>query len=168
MADYYTPTVVQQPLPLADMTSLEKLLLVAIFETEERDTESNGRTLYCYASESVNDFPSLDAAEVRDALKHGSEIPSRLYDLVKKQAAEIAADKADFELDLTIDGFEFILQDILRRSKDLRYISVTSAFTCSKMLADEFGGTVTLITPDKILSTSTDAILEKWLADAFP
>ena len=27
---------------------------------------------------------------------------------------------------------------------------------------------LTLITPDEILSMSTNAILEKWLADAFP
>ena len=168
MADYHTPTVVQQPLPLADMTSLEKLVLEAIFETEEMETEEHGRALYCFAYESVNDFPSFDAAEVRDVLKHGAEVPSRLYDLVKTQAAAMGADEVRFDLDLTADGFEFILQDILRRSKALTWISIASAFTCSKMRPDGFAGMVTLILRDAILSTSTNAILEKWLADAFP
>jgi hypothetical protein len=163
MADYFTPTVVQQTLPLADMTSLEKLVLKVIFETEEIDGQ-----LYCFASESVSDFPSLDAAEVRDALKHANGIPSRLRDLVKTQADALGDGEKTLDLDLTAEGFEFILQDILKRSETLNHISVTSAFTCSKMRPDGFGGMVTLITPDEILSMSTNAILEKWLAYACP
>ncbi len=161
MADYFTPTVVQQGLPLADMTSLEKLVLKAIFDTEEEVGE-----LYCYASESVGDFPSLDAAEVRDALKQASGIPSRLYDLAKAQADALGDGEKTLDLDLSVEGFEFILQDILKRSDTLNHISVTAAFTCSKMRPDGFGGMVTLIVPDEILSLSTNAILEKWLAYA--
>ena len=38
MADYYTPTVIQQSIPDADMTPLELLLLSHIFDAE-RDSD---------------------------------------------------------------------------------------------------------------------------------
>ena len=44
----------------------------------------------------------------------------------------------------------------------------TAAFTCSKMRPDGFGGMATLITAKEIISESTNGLLEKWLADAFP
>jgi hypothetical protein len=163
MADYYTQTVVHQTLPFACMTSLEKLVLSTMFETEEIDGG-----LYCFSTERVDDMPSLDLAEVRDALKHAKDIPSRLYDLVKAKADTLSAEASELELDLSVDSFEFILQDILRRSEALPHISITAAFTCSKMRPDGFGGMVTLITPEEIRSTSTGDILEDWLADKFP
>ncbi len=168
MADYYSPTVVQQPLPLEDITPLEKLVLTAIFETEELETEQNGRALYCFASENVDVYTFLDAAEVREALEQSSSMPSRLYDLLRAQADHAAEGQSDFALDLSVDGFDFILQDILRRSKSLNYISVATAFTCSKIHPNAFGGIVALITPEEIRSESTSEILERLLADAFP
>ena len=39
MADYFTPTVIQQTILDADMTPLERLLLSHIFESE-RDNDS--------------------------------------------------------------------------------------------------------------------------------
>ena len=163
MADYYTQTVVHQTLPLACMTSLEKLVLSAMFETEEIDGG-----LYCFASTNIDDMPSLDLAAVRDALKHSEGISSRLHDLVKAEVDGKSEDETEFDLDLSVESFEFILQDILRRSETLTHISITAAFTCSKMRPDGFGGMVTLITPEKIRSTSTGDILEDWLADKFP
>ncbi len=163
MADYYTPTVIQQILPFACMTSLEKLALSAIFETEEIDGG-----LYCFSSEGINDRHSLDLAEVRDGLKHGDAIPSRLYDRVKDEAGKLGPGATALELDLSVEGYEFILQDILRRSDSMTHISVMAAFTCSKMRPDGFGGMVTLITREDIRSTSTTAILEQRLTDAFP
>ncbi len=71
------------------------------------------------------------------------------------------------DLDLSLAGYEFILQDILKRSQMLTHISITAAFTCTKMRPDGFGGMVTLITTEEILSTSTNEILEKWLRDEF-
>src|SRR5216684_4427044 len=39
-------------------------------------------------------------------------------------------------LDLSGSSWEFFLQDIVRRSKTLTYISVVTSFTCSKMRPD--------------------------------
>jgi len=39
MADYHTPTVVQQTIPNDDMTPLERLLLTNIFDADDIDGE---------------------------------------------------------------------------------------------------------------------------------
>jgi hypothetical protein len=163
MADYFASTVVQPDIPLADMTPLERLVLEALFEHEiSRDAA------YFFASDGVNDYPSLPIAALRDAWAQADGTPSRLHDLVTKQLAKTAADAEDFDLDLSVDGCDFILQDIVRRSTSLSHVSVTAAFTCSKMRPDGFGGMATLITAKEIISESTNGLLEKWLADAFP
>src|SRR5271157_4541321 len=124
MADYFTPTIIEPPLPLADMTPLEKLVLGAVFETRETATG-----LHCHAWEGVNDFPSLPIAALRDAWAQADGTPSRLHDLVTEHLAETGADAEAFELDLSVDGYECILQDIVRRSETLTHVSVVAAFT---------------------------------------
>ena len=118
--------------------------------------------------EGVNDCPSLPIAALRDAWAQADGTPSRLHDRVTEQLAETAADAEAFDLDLSVDGYEFILQDIVRRSETLTHVSIDAAFTCSKMRPDGFGGMATLITAKEIISESTNHLLEKWLADAFP
>ena len=44
MADYLTPTVVQQTIPLADMTPLERLILTNVFESGEKASISFRRS----------------------------------------------------------------------------------------------------------------------------
>ena len=161
MADYFTPTVIEQPLPLADITPLERLVLGAIFETDK--TEEG---LSCFAPGSVDDCPLLSVGPLRDAWAQADGTPSRLHDLVTGQLAETAADAQ--VLDLSVDGYAFILQDIVRRSDTLTHVSIEAAFTCSKMRPDGFGGMATLITAEDIISETTTGLLEKWLADAFP
>ena len=163
MANYYTHTVLHQDLPLADITPLEKLVLAEVFETQEHDGK-----LACFAWDGVNDVPSLPAAAARNSLAHGKDVPSRLRDLVAKKIEDVPSGEETFDLDLSVEGYEFILQDIVRRSATLTHVSLATAFTCSKMRTDGFGGMVTLITPDEILSESTDGLLERWLANAFP
>ena len=163
MATYYTHTILHQDLPLADITPLEKLVLCAVLETYEHDGK-----LSCFASESVNGVPSLATAAVREALALANGQASRLNDLVAQKIEDVAAEAETFDLDLSVEGYAFILQDIVRRSATLTHVSLATAFTCSKKRTDGFGGMVTLITPDDILSESTDCLLERWLADAFP
>jgi hypothetical protein len=58
------------------------------------------------------------------------------------------------------------LQDIVRRSKTLSYISVVTSFTCSKMRPDGFGGMAVLITPDAIVGKSTGDFLQDMIEEA--
>jgi hypothetical protein len=162
MADYFTSTVVQADIPIADMTPLERLVLGAIFDIEE-----SGSAVYFFARDGINDCPSLPIAALRDAWARADGTSSRLHDRVTEQLAETAADAEAFELDLSVDGYAFILQDIVRRSTTLSHITVEAAFTCSKMRPDGFGGMAMLVTKEAIISESTTGLLEKWLADAF-
>ena len=63
MADYYSPTVIQPPIPVAAMTPLERLLLENIFSAEPV-----GDDLYFYAEEGPLDFVALSRAEIEEAL----------------------------------------------------------------------------------------------------
>ena len=68
-----------------------------------------------------------------------------------------------FPLRLMVPGFEGIFQDVVKRSA-LDYIEVESAWSCSKMLSDGFGGSATLITAGDIEHMSTSDFLEQAIA----
>jgi len=163
MADYYTPTVVQQTIPPAAMTPIETLILRRIFDSETIDGN-----LYFFSECGPDDAPRFDPAELRQALEQSKEIPSSIYGAIKDKLASADPSAGEIELDLSIASWECIFQDIVKRSPALSYISVVASFICMKMRPDGFGGMVTLITAQTILVASTGAILEKWLAEQPP
>ena len=71
----------------------------------------------------------------------------------------------DDYMDIDASAFEWveILQDIVRRSTTVDYVTVVSAFTCSKMRPDGFGGMAMLITPERIFCKSTEEMLGDFL-----
>lgn len=162
MADYHTPTVVEPLIPACDVTPLERLLLEDVFDVDE---EVGG--LYLCHAIGTNDYPEADRAAVERALAESRGFDSRINAHV---AAVLAAAPTDdpvlIELDRVGACPDVILQDIVRRSPTLRYVTVTCAFTCSKMRMDGFGGAVTLITPDAILSKSTTDMLGELMDQA--
>jgi hypothetical protein len=64
MADYFSPTVIQPTIPVADITPLERLLLSHIFNAEP----DGGEGLYFYADEGPADMIWLDRARIEAAL----------------------------------------------------------------------------------------------------
>lgn len=54
----------------------------------------------------------------------------------------------------------------MRRSPDLDHLTVTMAFTCSKMRSDGFGGLAMLITATAVRSESTNALFERFYTEA--
>lgn len=74
----------------------------------------------------------------------------------------------DIDVDLTDPdaGWDRMFQDIVRRSAAIDEIVVTTAFTCTKMRPDGFGGSVMLITVDAIRYRSTTDILEEFRIEA--
>ena len=171
MADYHAPTVIQQTIPKGDVTPLERLLLGHIFDAEE-----HGDTLYYYAETGPCDCLTLPLAELRAAFA-ASDVSSTATIFIAARLKGVDADDTSIELDLsgTFPGsgqgpagglaWEFILQDIVRRSSTLDHIAVISAFTCTKMRSDGFGGMAVLITADTIKGKSTNDILEEFLAE---
>jgi len=160
MADYHSPTVVQPTIPDRDMTPLERLLLSHIL-----DCEPDGDGFYFYSETGPNDGIELPLDELRTALSASDGVPSTAYDYVIERLALAGADDTYIEIDLSGTSWEFILQDIVCRSRTLDHITVVSAFTCTKMRPDGFGGMAVLITADAIKGKSTHDILEDFLAE---
>ena len=157
MPDYLTPTVIQPAIPIADITPLERLLLSHVFNAERQ-----GERLYFYADEGPADRIWLDRARLEAALAQ-SRIDGTAATLVIEHLARIPADNVEIELDFGDRSWEAIFQDIVRRSPSLRYVTAVSAFTCSRMRPDGFGGRAVLITADTVMGKSTSDIVADFL-----
>ncbi|OYV48243.1 MAG: hypothetical protein B7Z77_10870 [Acidocella sp. 20-58-15] len=160
MADYFSPTVIPEIIPNADMTELELLLLSQMF-----DAESDGDGTYFHSWQGPSDLILVNRAELIVALDAASNSDSQVRNYVEQKLKNGAADDTSVELDMSGLSWEVILQDIVRRSAKFRYITVTTAFTCSKMRADGFGGMALFITADAIKACSTTEFLSDCLAD---
>ena len=160
MADYLSPTVIQQPIPVADMTLLERLVLSLIF-----DAEPDGETLYFHASLGLSDAIGLSVDDLRTAFEASAGNDSTVTTYVAERLAAATAGDTEIEIDFSGTSWEFIFQDIVRRSATLRYVTAVTSFTCSKMRSDGFGGMAVLITADAILGKSANDILEDFLAE---
>lgn len=161
MANYFTPTVIQPPIPAADMTPLERFLLDHIFSAEPQ-----GDTVYFYAEEGPALVPCLDRKELEAALAASRAAGGTAVTHVTEQLAEEPDTSDHIDLDLSGISWEFIFQDIVRRSRILRYVSAISSFDCSKMRPDGFGGMAVLITAEQIVGETTNDLLAAFLAAA--
>lgn len=162
MADYYSPTVIQQTIPEVDMTPLERLILTHVFDA---DVEEQG--LYFHSQQGPSDVVSISRNELEAALVASRGRESVANALVAEQLGKITddEDKEEVELDLRITSWEFLLQNITQRSATLRYITAITSYMCSRMLPDGFGGAALFITSDSILGQSTHEFLADCLAD---
>jgi hypothetical protein len=161
MADYFSPTVVQPTIPNPDMTALERLLLTHIFESEP-----DGDGLYFFAEMSPSTQIELPAETLRAALLASDGIESEAATFVREQLKDLDNNEKSIELDLSQISWEFIFQDIIKRSPTLDHISAVTSFTCTKMRPDGFGGMAVLITADAIKGKSTEDILCDFLGEA--
>jgi hypothetical protein len=161
MANYHTLTVVQQPIPTGDMTTLECLLLSEIFHTEQDD---DGH--YFSSDEGASSIIYVDAAHLRaavdEAAAKGTTALSRMID----HHGDAILGEGDVEIDTSEGWWETIFQDIVKRSATLTHISVVSSFTCDKMRPDGFGGMVLLITATNIRYDCTTDMLERFYEEA--
>lgn len=158
MADYFSQTVIQPDVPVAAMTVLERRILGEIFEHEDM-----GDDVYFFASAGPNDFLFLSVDEARALLAESEGVQSCAAELVEKELGECEAGTTELEIDMSMFGYEAILQDIVRRSDTLDHFQVMMAWTCSKMRPDGFGGMAIFITADDIDTMSTTGFLEEAL-----
>lgn len=159
MADYFSPTVVQQPIPLADMTPLERLVLSVVF-----DAEPDGDTIWFHSDVGPSDMIGMSIEQLRPAYQASQGLDSAIAVHVGERLAAAPPDDTEIEIDLSVVSWALMLQDIVRRSPTLDYITVAAAFTCSRMRIDGFGGMAILIAADTIQSKSTHDVLEAFLA----
>jgi hypothetical protein len=164
MPDYFMPTVIQPVIPGADITPLERLLLSHIFNVERQD-----EGLYFYADERPATMIWLDRAPLEAALAQSkAHADSAAAAFIIEQLTRVPADDVEIELNVGTLCWEAIFQDIVRRSPALRYVTAVSAFTCSTMRPDGFGGMAVLITADAVMGKSTGDIIEHFLNEAVP
>jgi len=161
MTDYYTPTVIQPPLPAADMTPLERLLLDRIFSAEPA-----GDRVYFSSEDGPLTTIWVDREQLDAALAASRTAGGTAVNYVAERLPGLRSGETEIELDLSGTSWEFIFQDIVRRSSTLRYVAAISSFDCSKMRPDAFGGMALLITADRILGKSTNDLLAEFLAEA--
>lgn len=161
VASYFSPTVVQPTIPNADMTALERLLLTHIFDSEpDRDG------LYFFTETSPNNQVELPIEAVREALSEAEGVASEAAAFVREQFKDVRDDVDYVDIDLSQTSFEFIFQEIVKRSPTLDHVTIVSSFTCSKMRPDGFGGMAVLVTADAIKGKSTEDILGDFLDEA--
>ena len=166
MADYFTPIVIQQTIPEADMSPLERLLLSHVFEAER-----DGDGWYFFAESQPDDIIIVARAALEAALAASQlVVDNTANSFVTKLLASLKDEDQDghLDLDLSETSWEFIFQDIVRRSSTLRYVSAVSSFTCSRMRPDGFGGAVVVISADAILGKSTNDLLEEFIEQVAP
>ena len=161
MTDYSTPTVIHPPILASDITPLERLILSQIFTAQPID-----EVLYFYAEECPAFGATLSRAELAAALAASEAFTSSLNAYVAERLPSFPIDEDTIFLDLSGMSWEFIFQDIVRRSRSLRYVTAVSSFTCSKMRPDGFGGMAVLITATAIMGKSTNDLLEDFMAEA--
>ncbi|MFA7386860.1 MAG: hypothetical protein WCZ87_04280 [Thiohalobacteraceae bacterium] len=161
MADYFSSTVIQPTIPFSAMTPLERLLLSHIFTCEQ-----DGDGLYFYAEQGANDMPAFPVEEVRAALEASGDADSLAADVVREALADLDAGAAILQLDLAESSWETFFQSIVRRHPTLAYVSAMSAWTCSKMRPNGFGGMAVLITADDIMARSTESMLDEMMGVA--
>jgi hypothetical protein len=162
MADYYTPTVVQQTIPIVDMTPLERLLLTRIFSAEP-----DGDGLYFYAEEGPASMVAVDRGELEAAFAASQAAgSSTAATYVAERLSQVSPEEAELDFDLSGTSWEFFFQDIVHRSSTLRYVTAISSFICSKMRPDAWGGMAVLIAADRVVGKSTADLIEDFLSEA--
>ena len=159
MPDYFSPTVVRTTIPLADMTPLELLLLKSAFSSEP-----DGDGLYFFAEDRVTCELRFPVAEIRDALSRSADRPTTTAEWIEADLNVLVPGAAHLAIDLS--DWDFIFQDIVRRSPSLSHIVVSCAWTCSKMDRDSFGGMAMVITADAVTMRSTDALIDEMIGIA--
>jgi hypothetical protein len=117
MADYRSPTVIQQMIPVSEMTSLEHLLLTNIFDAEPHEDK-----LYLSTYESPAALIWVSRAELEAALAAPENaIYKKVTDFVE-DLQKTPASETSIMLDVSMMSWEEMLQNIIKRSSTLNVI----------------------------------------------
>ena len=164
MPDYRSPTVVQQIIPLADMTPLEIWLLSLIFDARE-----SGDGLYFSAYNGPRDRITIDLADLREAFAASAGFLGTAQEIgaqALQQCGDTDGPDSPIDSDASLGWWDAVLQDIVKRSTTLDHASVVMIFPCEDMHSDGLGGLTILITAQAIRVKSLDDVLMDFQAEA--
>ncbi len=155
MADYFSQSVVTPSIPACDMNAAEHLLLTSVFCHQAEDDH-----VYFFADTWREMHFALPVASMRAALSASSSDCVAARFLAERITGYADEEFIDIDMD---DHWMEILQDIVRRSSTLAHIAIETSYSCTRMLADGFGGQAIVITADAIESMSTSQFIEEAL-----
>ena len=161
MTDCLSPTIVQQIIPLDDMTPLEIWLLSLIFDAVRTDDG-----LHFSAHRRPRAWVIIDKADLREALAASAGFAGTAQQFAAQALQDYDGISDPVEIDVRAGWWDRIFQEIVKRSATLDYISVVMVFTSAKMLRDGLGGLTILITASKIRCKLLDEVLMDLMADA--
>jgi hypothetical protein len=153
-----TPTLIQEPIPVADMTPLERLVLSLIFTAEP-----HGDALRFHTACGPRDMIRLSASTFWPAVAASAAVDSTTTGYIAERLVAVPAGEPEINIDFSGASWEFIFQDIVRRSATLRYVTAVTSFTGSAVHPHAFGGMAVLITADAVIGKSTSDILEDFI-----
>ncbi|MBA4090109.1 MAG: hypothetical protein C0494_05885 [Sphingobium sp.] len=143
------------------MSPAERLLLDSVFSHEAADEQVD---FFAQTWREMN-F-TLYRKQIVAALA-GSPADSVAARFLAECIAQDARQENRIEIDMD-DHWMGILQDIVRRSPVLTHIAVETSYSCSRMLADGFGGQAIVITADAMESMSTSQFIDEALGRMLP
>lgn len=152
MSEYRSYTGIQPRIPHADLTALEKCLFDELFRFKRDDTGT-----YFFSDNVMRSSFFVNIEELRKTMTLSDEAGASVASCVIRACLmKVSTHAGDVWLECPERFWEAILQDVVRRSKTLRYISLTTNFFHGEMTSDSPDAEVSLITADGIWSGSTD------------
>lgn len=155
-----TTTTIWPPIPRTDMTPLEKLLLTTIFDAKEE-----GDSLSFSTPHGPSDIVTISRGDLASVLAESANVADSMANrhvaarLDTASQGEDVDPLDDFDLTISRDIWEQVLQDIVRRSSTIAEVIAKSATVPNRPPFDDLDATsVTLVT--------ATAIRHKTLADA--
>ena len=94
MADYFCPTVIQQAIPLADMTALERLVLTRIFEFR-----AGRRRILFLRRDRTDDLLCVPAATSKPPSPHRRASQARFATRIAERMPDLGDAANDVEID---------------------------------------------------------------------
>ncbi|CVI63018.1 hypothetical protein CFBP4996_27130 (plasmid) [Agrobacterium leguminum] len=153
------------PIPLADISPLEMLILTNVLECSETDT---GLVLFTdFGPTNTIRVARSELADAYRASAHYAEEPvnvfiaSRVLALLPAGGNAVEED-AMLDIDLSQFPWQFVVQGIVARSADLREVTVIQWMNHPSQRPDSYGAGVSLITARAIHHASSEDLLARF------
>lgn len=171
MANNHDQATVQPLIPESLIHPVEVALLRGFGFEHEAEQQQGCNMLYFYAENGTSDEFSGDLPALPGEVSGpGSELVDELRSYYLVHGMDPETGEEDAFLDDLPTSWTDIFQRIARRMRDAGLddyaIVVQGAYYCDKMRSGEFGGWVTVISPESIQSGSTYKLAEEFKARA--
>jgi hypothetical protein len=155
MTDYFEETVVRPNIPHAAMTQLERLVLSSVYAERVIDGAS-----FFFSETGASSWFYVSRQALSEALAQSQNTESQVAGYIAEKLAAIPVSEPELEddtveIDMSGTSYEFIFQDIVRRTPSLEHIILEISYTASKMIPGAYGGMAVVITPAAIRGKST-------------